>query len=79
MRSPQRKALDERIAAEPPPPMPDIPPGTPRHTFEELFPRRHRRPIAILGVVENGLVRPVDTGVNLPEKSQVIIVATTAT
>ena len=34
-----------------------------------------RRPVAVLGVVENGLVRPLDPQVKLPERSRVIIVA----
>jgi hypothetical protein len=36
---------------------------------------RHRRPIAVAGVVENGLVRPLDPKVKLSERSRVIIVA----
>jgi len=37
---------------------------------------RLRRPVAVAGVVENGLVRPLDPSVKLPERSRVIIVAT---
>jgi len=40
--------------------------------------RRHR-PLAVAGVVENGLVRPLDPAVKLPEHSRVIIVASEAT
>jgi hypothetical protein len=32
--------------------------------------------VAVAGVVENGLVRPLDPAVKLPERSRVIIVAT---
>jgi hypothetical protein len=35
----------------------------------------HRRPIAVAGVVENGLVRPLDPAVKLQEHARVIIVA----
>ena len=35
----------------------------------------HRRPVAVAGVVENGLVRPLDPAVHLPEHARVIIVA----
>jgi hypothetical protein len=34
-----------------------------------------RRPIAVAVVVENGLVRPLDPAVHLPEHARVIIVA----
>ncbi len=43
--------------------------------LEELMASRSR-PIAVAGVVENGLVRPLDPAVHLPEHSRVIIVAT---
>ena len=36
---------------------------------------RHRRPVAVVGVVENGLVRLLDPRVRLPEQSRVIVVA----
>jgi hypothetical protein len=35
-----------------------------------------RRPVALAGIVENGLVRPLDPAVHLPEHARVIIVAT---
>jgi Protein of unknown function DUF104 len=34
-----------------------------------------RHPVAVAGVVENGVVRPLDPKVKLPERSRVIIVA----
>ncbi len=37
--------------------------------------RRARRPVAVAGIVENGLVRPLDDSVKLPEHARVIIVA----
>jgi hypothetical protein len=38
-----------------------------------------RRPVAVGGIVENGVVRPVDPSVKLPEHSRVIIVASEST
>ena len=74
-RTPERKARDEQIAAESLLPPPDLPPGTIPTPVEAHLPPR-RRPIAITGVVENGLVRPLDPAVHLPEHARVIIVAT---
>ncbi|MEO8493582.1 MAG: hypothetical protein ABI614_00820 [Planctomycetota bacterium] len=73
-RSPERRARDERIAAEPPLPPPELPPDAEPLSIEAHQLRR-AHPIAIAGIVENGLVRPVDPGVKLPEHSRVIIVA----
>jgi hypothetical protein len=41
---------------------------------EALLAGRHR-PLAVAGVVENGLVRPLDPDMKLREHSRVIIVA----
>ncbi len=74
LRSPQRRIRDDQIASEPPLPPIDLPPGTTASAVEShLAPRR--RPMAVAGVVENGMVRPLDPGVNLTEHSRVIIVA----
>lgn len=73
-RSPDRRARDERIAAEPPLPPADLPPGASPSPVELLLSRRSR-PVAVAGVVENGLVRPLDPAVRLPERARVIIVA----
>ena len=74
-RTPQRRQQDEAIAAEPPVAPPDLPPGaTPAPVESHL--RRTRRPVAVAGVVENGVVRPIDPTVRLPERSRVIIVGT---
>jgi len=73
LRSESRKALDEQLASEPHLPHSDVPAGEqPRHLEEPL---RHRRPVAVIGVVENGLVRLLDPHIRLPEKSRVIVVA----
>jgi hypothetical protein len=77
-RSPERRALDEQIAAEPPIAWPEIPSGIKPMPIETLMASR-RRPIAVAGIVENGLVRPLDPAVHLPEHARVIIVATEQT
>ena len=74
-RSAARRALDEQIAGELPlPPLP-LPLGAPARPVEEDLARHKRRPLAVAGIVENGLVRPLDPAVKLPELSHVIIVA----
>jgi hypothetical protein len=74
-RSPQRRALDEQIAAEPPLPPLTLPPDAIAAPLEAHLARHQKRPLAIAGVVENGLVRPLDPAVKLTEHSRVIIVA----
>lgn len=78
-RSPGRRALDEQIAAEPHLAPLELPPNTVSSPLETHLSRRHWRPLAIAGVVENGLVRPLDPTVKLPEHSRVIIVAAEGT
>ena len=73
-RSPERRARDERIAAEPRLPPLDLPPEAPAAPMEAHL-RSRRRPLALAGVVENGLVRPLDPTVKLPEHARVIILA----
>lgn len=74
-RSPKRRAQDEQIAAEPQLAPLELPPDAPASPLEAHH-CRQRRPLAVAGVVENGLIRPLDPGVRLPERSRVIIVAT---
>lgn len=74
-RSPERKALDERIAAEPRKSPMDVPAGAVGRPIEEIIAAR-KKPIAVAGIVENGLVRMLDPAVHLPEHSRVIVVAT---
>ncbi len=74
LRSPQRRARDEQIADEIQLPPPDLPPDAAASPVEAHLASR-RRPVAVAGVVENGLVRPLDPDVRLPEHSRVIIVA----
>ena len=77
-RSPARQARDEQIVAEPPLAPPDLPPEAVPSSVEAHLGRLRRRPLAVAGVVENGLVRPLDPAVKLPEHSRVIIVASEA-
>ena len=71
-RSERRKALDEAIANEPKLPAPPIPPGTPLRPIEHFHPEL--RPGTVAGVVENGVVRPLDPAVRLVENQRVLIV-----
>lgn len=75
-RSPQRRASDERIAKEPRLPPIELPPSAIPLPVESYLARHGRKPIAVAGVVENGLVRPLDPAVKLLERTRVIIVAT---
>jgi hypothetical protein len=74
-RSPDRRARDEQIAAEPPLAPLKLPSDVAAAPLEVHLPRHGRRPVALAGIVENGLVRPIDPAVKLPEHSRVIIVA----
>ncbi len=78
-RSPGRRARDEQIAAEPQMAALELPPDAAPSLVEAHLGRLRRRPLAVAGVVENGLVRPLDPAVKLPERSRVIIVASEAT
>jgi hypothetical protein len=72
-RSDRRKALDEQLAAEPLLPIPEAAPADAPQPLEAHL--RPRRPVAVVGVVENGIVRLPDKGVTFPERSRVIVVA----
>jgi hypothetical protein len=74
-RSVVRQTLDDQIAAEPPLAPLDLPADAPFSPVESYLDRR-RRPLAVAGVVENGLIRLLDPAVTLPEHSRVIIVTT---
>lgn len=74
-RSPERRARDEAIAAEPQLPVPELPPDASSSPVESHLARQTRRPLAVVGVVENGVVRPLDPNVKLPEHARVIILA----
>ncbi len=74
-RSPWRRAEDERIASEPQKPIPHFPDDAPMAPAEQLLAKRRRRPLAVAGIVENGVVRPLDPTIKLTELSQVMIVS----
>ena len=74
LRSPKRRDFDQQIADEPALPPLDLPGNVPTSAMETRL-TASRRPFAVAGVVENGLVRPLDPAVILPEHSRVIIVA----
>jgi hypothetical protein len=74
-RSASRRALDEKIAAELPLPPPQLPSDTVPAPIEDHLHRRKRHPLALPGVVENGMIRLIDPGITLPERSRVIVVA----
>jgi hypothetical protein len=74
-RSPERRARDEQIAAEPPLTPLEVPASAGIQPMESYLGRENRHPVAVPGIVENGLVRPLDPAVKLPEHSRVIIVA----
>lgn len=74
-RRPDRRLRDEQIAAEPPLPPMELPAEAVASPVEVHLKRATRQPLAMLGVVENGLVRPLDPTVTLPENTRVIIVA----
>lgn len=73
-RSERLKALDEQLAGEPLLPIPDASSEDRPRPLDEYLPSR-RRPVAVVGVVENGVIRLLDPQVTLPEQSRVIIVA----
>lgn len=74
-RSASRRAQDEAIASESPSPIPDVSPGAVFQPVEALLSKSRRHPLALSGVVENGMIRLIDPGVTLPERSRVIVVA----
>ena len=69
-----RQTKDEQIAAEPPLALLALPADATAIPMESHLGKLRRRPVAIVGVVENGLVRPLDPAVKLPERARVIIV-----
>jgi hypothetical protein len=74
-RMPGRRARDEQIAAEPRIAPPQLPSDAAASPVETHLTRIRRRPLAVEGIVENGVVRLLDPAVKLPERSRVIIVA----
>ena len=54
-------------------PPPELAPDVAPAPLETYLKRAH--PLAVAGIVENGLVRLLDPNVKLPEHSRVIVVA----
>jgi hypothetical protein len=77
-RSAMRRALDEQIASEPQLPPLNLPNDAASSPLENHLRQIPRHPLAVMGIVENGLVRPLDPSVELAEQSRVIIVASEA-
>jgi hypothetical protein len=77
-RHPDRRARDEQIAGKPQKAVPELPCGAISSPVETHLARLPRHPLAVAGIVENGLVRPLDPAVLLPEHSRVIIIAAEA-
>jgi hypothetical protein len=77
-RSPERRTRDEQIAAEAQLMPPELPPNAVASPMESHVGRLQRQPLALTGIVENGLIRPLDPAVKLPEHSRVIIVVSKA-
>ena len=73
-RSPARRARDEAIAAEPQLPPPPLLSDARNSPVEAHLVQRHRRPLAVAGVIENGLVRILDPDIKIPEHARVIVV-----
>lgn len=73
-RSAERRALDEKIAAEPLLALPELAADAAPVAMEVHLARLRPRLLAVAGIVENGLVRPLDPAVKLREHSRVIIV-----
>lgn len=74
-RTPARRERDEQIANEPKLPFPNLSQDASVAPVEAYLAARTQRPIAVRGIVENGVVRPVDPAVKLTEHARVIIVA----
>lgn len=73
-RSQRRRALDEQIATKPALTPLELP-GNAVAVPMEAHLSQLRRPVAVAGIVENGLIRPLDPVVKLAEHTRVIIVA----
>ena len=77
-RSPGRRAHDRADRWGATLAFPPLPPNVAPSPVEAHLGRLQRHPLAVAGIVENGLVRPLDPGVKLAEHSRVIIVAAEA-
>jgi hypothetical protein len=73
-RSAERRTLDDKIAAEPKLQPPELPVDSVPSAVEVHLARVSRQPLAMAGIVENGLIRPINPAITLPEHTRVIIV-----
>lgn len=73
-RTPERRDADELLAAASELATPSLPADAMAMPVEAHLAKRHRRPLAVAGLVENGAARPLDPNVKLPEHARVIIV-----
>ena len=74
-RSPERRAQDDAIAAEAPLRPLELPTDAAPTAVEDYLIRRRHHPLALAGIVENGVVRFLDPATKLPERARVIVVA----
>jgi hypothetical protein len=72
-RSAEQRMRDEAVAAETQLAAPELSPDAQALPVEVHLARR-RHPVAVAGIVENGVVRPLDASVKLAEHARVIIV-----
>lgn len=77
-RSAARREKDEQIAREAPLSPPTLSADAPALPLEAHRHEERKRPLAIPGIVENGVVRLTEPGIVLPENSRVIVVAESA-
>ncbi len=77
-RSPNRRTRDEQVTAEPQMAPPELPSDATPSPVEVHLARLRSRPVAVAGIVENGVVRPLDPTVKLTEHTRVIIVTAEA-
>jgi hypothetical protein len=74
-RTEDQKQQDEQIASGPKNPRPELTSDVSPKPIEEFFaPEDIPSPKAIVGIVENGIVKPVDSSQPLKEHSKVLIV-----
>ncbi len=78
-RSSERRARHDLIAAEAPFVPSKLPTSAVVSLVETHLGRQHHGSMAVVGVMENGLVQPRDSSVVLPEHSRAIIVASGGT
>lgn len=74
-RNEERRRLDDQLATEPRKPRPPVAADEgPKPMESFLRPEDLPRPKAAVGVIEKGVVRPLDEELRLPEHRRVLIV-----